>query len=509
MQLLLVLGALIGLTFTPLYFSLSTYMKVSLMQVRQRSALTLARSVAEHIAERQAELAAEPDQTRLLALLSAEVQGGAVRAAFVFDEHGQVLARAGLPALMDTTRELSTLESSKQAELELDPTDPEQSELRANAQIWATHAKGRLGSVVTLTEIPRTIEESANLSELMALYLGVSAFLVLVVAYLALTRWMVEPIISLEAATRRIAEGSRRFVGLERAPAELAELSQSLSTMTERLFHEEEALRKKIEEVETTTSKLEKTQASLVRSERLASVGRLSAGLAHEIGNPISALMGLIDLLNSGGLTEEEQHDFLRRMKRETVRIHRVLGDLLAFARPDGPLRKPLLGEGSIAQAGADVVALLRPQKELTNIHLELEFAPNLPAVPLSQEELTQILLNLTMNAADACAGKGTIRLSALATDGSVQLSVQDDGPGVPESIRKEIFEPFFTTKEVGKGTGLGLAVTRGLVEGVAGTIELITEGTQGAHFLITLPTIRHSRSSFLVSSDSSDPTQK
>src|SRR5690606_17214332 len=169
-------------------------------------------------------------------------------------------------------------------------------------------------------------------------------------------RWILAPILELERGARRVAEGSRRFEPAEKAPREIAALGQSLAIMTDKLFRDEEALTRKVLEVEQKTRELERAQSSLLRSERLASVGRLAAGLAHEIGNPISALMGLTDLLLAGGLTPEEEKDFLGRMRREIARIHRILGDLLAFARPRSRDSKFGATEGSLKSAAEDVV---------------------------------------------------------------------------------------------------------------------------------------------------------
>src|SRR5690606_9439447 len=129
---------------------------------------------------------------------------------------------------------------------------------------------------------------------------------------------------------------------LKNAPRELVNLSSRLSEMTQRLGEEEDSLRAKVNELTRLTAQLEEAQDSLVRSERLATVGRLAAGLAHEVGNPISALMGLQDLMIDGGLTKEEERDFLERMRKETARIHRVLSDLLAYARPAGDPKRRL-----------------------------------------------------------------------------------------------------------------------------------------------------------------------
>jgi signal transduction histidine kinase len=261
--------------------------------------------------------------------------------------------------------------------------------------------------------------------------------------------------------------------------------------MTERLIHEEDKLRSKIDEVERATERLKEAQNRLVRSERLASVGRLAAGLAHEIGNPISALMGLEDLVLAGGLSADEERDFLMRMRKETERIHRILRDLLQFARPAA---QPLSGEeeqepGDVETAARDTAALVAPQRSLKEVSLTLELSPGLPAVALGHEQLMQVILNLVMNAADAVGAGGTVRIAAARKDGGVRLVIEDNGPGVDPRVQAQLFEPFVTTKDVGKGTGLGLAVCRGLVESAGGSIALDTEYARGARFIVDLPT--------------------
>lgn len=481
MQLLLLLGGLIAATFVSLYFALRTYTEAGLRQVQQESALRLGRSVCEHVAESRQEL----DEVRLLALLSAEVQGGAVQAAFTWAADGRPIARAGAPDLIDLDPHL-LLQSATNGPLELG-VDSESQAFRT----FAVGVRDRHGSVVTVLRVPREPPGIGALHRLIALYMGLSACLVLVVAYFAMTRWILGPILALERGARHVAEGSRRFEPARSAPRELEALGQSLGIMTEKLFREEEALKRKIVEVEQKTTELEKAQASLIRSERLASVGRLAAGLAHEIGNPLSALMGLIDLLIAGGLEREEEADFLRRMRREITRIHRILGDLLAFARPRSRESLPGPGSGLIDEAARDVKALLSPLPDFRDFEITLALDEGLGRVPLSREELTQLLMNLMMNAADACGRRGEVLISAQRDESSVRLTIQDNGPGVPETARSLIFEPFFSTKDIGKGTGLGLAVSRGLVEGAGGSLALDESFSEGARFLIELPLAR------------------
>jgi signal transduction histidine kinase len=270
---------------------------------------------------------------------------------------------------------------------------------------------------------------------------------------------------------------------------ELTSLGQSFHVMTEQLFEEEQALKTRINEVNESNELLKQAQERLLRSERLASVGRLAAGLAHELGNPISAMMGLSELLVQGGLSKEEERDFLRRIQRETDRVHRILRDLLDFARPTTKSNTETDEEpGDIRQAINETLGLIRPQKAFREIAIEVALAPELPLVTLPRSKLVQVLLNLLLNAADALATPGKVVISAVVKNATlVELAVTDDGTGVPTAIRQSLFEPFVTTKEVGKGTGLGLAVCRGLVESAGGSITLDEEHQPGARFLLTL----------------------
>jgi signal transduction histidine kinase len=227
----------------------------------------------------------------------------------------------------------------------------------------------------------------------------------------------------------------------------------------------------------------------------MASVGRLAAGLAHEIGNPIAALMGMEDLLMEGGLEPEAQRDFLQRMKRETERIHVVVRDLLDFARPEGRSEADA-GPPVPANVRAvvdDVAALIRPQKLFRAVRIDTSaIAPSLEVV-LPAPKLTQVLLNLVLNAGAAILaarrGEGRIAIRAsAASDTHARIEVEDDGPGISPAVRDRLFEPFVTTKEVGEGTGLGLAVCRGLVESAGGEIGVAPSPESGALFYVVLP---------------------
>lgn len=475
LQILLLLGGLLLLAFVPLFFAVATYTSVTLQQLRVGHARALGRAIAAHVAEARTSRTGDD----LMGLLRAEIGTEGVEAIGVYDLAGERVAAAGEPSAVG---DLPRGPVRNREGLE---------ELQAGASILTVTVPSRVGPVVAVLRIDDQAARAAPLVRLMGLYTALVGLALLVVAYFALTRLIVRPLDALARAAERVAGGARKLVVPKTAVRELSDLGTSVGIMTERLIQEEDKLRTKIDEVERATERLREAQDRLVRSERLASVGRLAAGLAHEIGNPISALMGLEDLVLAGGLTPEEEHDFLTRMRKETERIHRILRDLLQFARPAAA---PLAGEaeqepGDVETAARDTAALVAPQRSLKEVSLELELSPALPAVALGHEQLMQVILNLVMNAADAVGPGGIVRVAAARHQGGVRLQVEDNGPGVDPRVQAQLFEPFVTTKDVGKGTGLGLAVCRGLVEAAGGTITLDLDFHRGARFIVDLPT--------------------
>jgi len=475
LQILLLLGGLMLLAFVPLFFAVATYTNYALKQIRDSNARALGRAIAGHVAEARARRSASD----LMSLLDAEIGSEGVEAIGVYGRDGVAIARAGEPTAVDSLAKT------------VDPRNESVFEVKsAHGRAIAVAVPDTHGAVIAVLRTDDDAVRSAPLVRLVGLYTSLVALLLLVLAYFALTRLIVRPLDSLTHAAERVAQGARRLEVPISAPRELVMLGSSLHTMTEKLISDEEALRRKISEVERATQELKAAQDRLVRSERLASVGRLAAGLAHEIGNPLAALIGFQDLLLAGGLDANEQRDFLQRMRRETERIHGILRDLLQFARP-GTEGVHAESRGNVGAAVEDTAALVQPQKAMKDVALELDLDPGLPEVSLGREQLVQVLLNLILNAADACRSKGRVTVRAKPTASGARLEVEDDGPGVAPAVRERLFEPFVTTKEVGKGTGLGLAVCRGLVEAAGGSIALDTSTEKGARFVVELPRAR------------------
>jgi two-component system, NtrC family, sensor kinase len=480
LQIVLALAGLMLLAFVPLFFAVASLTRATVIGARQHAARVLGRTVAMHVSEARALRGPDAGQQAL----ERDVQADDAEAACVVALDGVALSCAGAPFESPSLRTpgFARVESSS----------------------IVRGSKGRSLETVTLapdfTLVSRTRLDDADdhgrpLVRLVALYMITFGLALLVFAYLVLTRLIVRPVEQLVAAADRVASGARTL-GVPRSGArELIELGASVQAMAEKLIREEAALILKVEELTQTTTRLTRTQAQLVRSERMASVGHLAAGIAHEIGNPIAALMGMQDLLLEGQLPAETQTDFLGRMRRETQRIHTVVRGLLDFARPEGAPRPDAegatSGPGDVAAVVDDVVGLVRPHKPFRDVRIDTEVEASL-LVALAAPRLTQVLLNIVLNAGAALASTGRaggrIVIRAHRDRARVRIEVEDNGPGVLPVVRDRIFEPFVTTKDVGEGTGLGLAVCRGLVESAGGEVGIGRSSGDGVLFYVVLP---------------------
>lgn len=472
-QILLLLGGLLVLAFVPLQLALSTYTVVTLRQLDDAQARALAHTFEAYVHE----LEARASGPELIAALER-----------IADRAALVAARAELDGSEAASLgDAAVLEALRAAEI----SEPLPHVLRvADQRLWALAVSSPRGTTWLALDANRAGTRGGVLTGMFGLYAFLIGVGLLTAAYFALTRLIVRPLDELSTAAQNVTLGKRKLSAPTSAARELGELGQSLERMTDRLLEEERSLRAQIAEVERARADLARTQTQLVRSERLASVGRLAAGLAHEIGNPIAAMMGLEDLLLAGELSAHEQRDFLERLRAETERVHRTLKELLQFARPRRDARDAGAESGDVEAAIHDTAALVVHQPSLQKLELHIDVEPALARVTLGTEQLSQVVLNLILNAADALQAHATGRIAVFArsAQGGVEIAVEDNGPGVPEDVAEHIFEPFFTTKQVGQGTGLGLSVCQGLVSAAGGSLGLDVTYRAGARFLVCLP---------------------
>ena len=225
-------------------------------------------------------------------------------------------------------------------------------------------------------------------------------------------------------------------------------------------------------------------QQRLVETERLAAVGELVAGVAHEVNNPLGSISAFSQLLLRENGLSDEQRESLEIIYSETLRASQVVKDLLAFARRSAPRREPV----DLSQVVERALRLRGYQLASQGVQAVVDVPETLPAVTGDSRQLQQVVLNLVTNALQAMPDGGELRLEAIETPETVQLAVSDSGPGIPEPVRPHVFEPFVTTKEEGEGTGLGLSVSYGIVAAHGGTITLADSSASGTRFVITLP---------------------
>jgi len=278
---------------------------------------------------------------------------------------------------------------------------------------------------------------------------------------------------------------------------ELDQLAHSFDMMRDRLrtaLAEINSFTQSLEtKVQDRTQQLKAAHQKLLQSDRLASLGELSASVAHEINNPIAGVLNLSMLLQrmlkDDGIPHEripEFRKYLTQVTNETTRVGRIVSDLLAFSRRSKPQRAP----ADVNKIVRMTLSLVQHKMKLSGVEVETKLAENLPPVLCDQSQMQQVVLNLLLNAAEATHAKSQRRVavSTTADGGFVRLVVADNGEGIaPENLPK-IFHPFFTTKPEGKGVGLGLAVSYGIIEAHGGDIEVASHVGEGATFTVSLP---------------------
>jgi two-component system NtrC family sensor kinase len=356
------------------------------------------------------------------------------------------------------------------------------------------------------------------------------ALVLIVFGTFLLSRVLVKPLKDLVRLTQKISDGDFSQTIKATSKNEIGQLISSFNRMVERLKENQENLEKYLESLELTNKKLKQAQEELVRTEKLASIGRFAAGVAHEVGNPLGAILGYTSILEKEGIDREESKDYLKRIEKEIERINRIVRELLDFARPS----KFEIRDVEINQVVKNAISLLSYQKNFKNIETQLELQPDLPMVKGDETQISQVFINIILNAIDAMPEGGILKiqteelvvenlflnrspklypprrrgdpvksdyfhmrkpdpLSAILTkfskgDRLVKTRISDTGIGIREEDLKRIFDPFFTTKAPDKGTGLGLSISLRIVESLEGEMRVESEEGKGSSFEVYLP---------------------
>ncbi len=285
------------------------------------------------------------------------------------------------------------------------------------------------------------------------------------------------PIQRLEKISRKIAVGDFSERIEVKGKDELASLEAAFN-------HMEEKLQNALWSLEHAIEKLREKQAQLVEAEKLAAIGKLAAGIAHEINNPLTSVLTFSNLMLEQCAEDDPRRDRLKLMARETERARNIVRQLLNFGREI--IIKP--EKISINRPLQEIVDSLNGQEAFKGIELRMSLEETLPEIYADPAQIGQVVLNMMLNAIHAITPPGTIEVATRTNGANVEMSITDSGKGIPHEHLNKIFDPFFTTKEMTKGTGLGLAVSYGIIKKHGGDIEVSSRESGGTTFTVRLP---------------------
>ena len=346
---------------------------------------------------------------------------------------------------------------------------------------------GVLDTQITLKAADESLAESTR-QVLLSTLLAVLAIASLSAVFV--WRMVHDPLAALKAGTERLGSGELGYQVEVGQAGELADVAHAFNAMSRQLREAREEIQawtKTLEaRVEQKTRELSSAQEEMLRVERMASIGKLAAVVAHEINNPLAGILTYSKLLKKRFAGKDaELYGTLDLMESESRRCGEIVKNLMTFAR------KTSLnyGETDLNDVLLRCVMLVQHKLELANIGLVKEFAADVPRVWCDAGQIEQVVLALVVNAIDAMPNGGNLTLRTRRKgEAQVQIEVKDDGVGMPPEVMANLFEPFFTTKERGRGLGLGLAISRSIIERHEGTIEAKSVPGSGTTLTVTLP---------------------
>jgi two-component system NtrC family sensor kinase len=368
----------------------------------------------------------------------------------------------------------------------------------SNATCHAHPAEQKiLGVLDTDLSLAKADVQLAESSSRMILYTACALLLIAFLTWFFVWRVVDVPVQALRHGTERLAQGHLGYQIDVASKDEIGELAHSFNEMSLQLQTEHGqnlAWTRTLEErVDQKTRELKRAHEHALQTEKMASIGKMAAVLAHEINNPLSGILTYSKLLrkwvtreDGGRERRQEICDSLDLIASESRRCGDLVRNLLTFSRTT-PMNLQATDLNLVVERS---VRLVQHQLELSGIQLQLHLAPDLPLVQCDASQIEQVLLALVINAIDAMPQGGNLWLTTgfCKDDAKVQIIVRDDGLGISPEILPRLFEPFLTTKEIGRGVGLGLAISRNILERHSGNIEVQSEVGRGTTFTVTLP---------------------
>jgi signal transduction histidine kinase len=331
------------------------------------------------------------------------------------------------------------------------------------------------------------------------IYILVNTVVFSFIGFYRIKRIAVRPLQRLVIRAEEYQDDNEMFFLSESEDNEFSKLSKALNRMLGHIAEDKEKLRAAVASLEKANYDLKQAQKDIILAEKLASVGRLSAGIAHEIGNPIGIIYGYLELLKAKDISDTDRKDFLQRTETELKRVDEIIRQLLDFSRPSSGDVKTVPVHAIIE----DTISASRFHPLMSDIDMDIQLVAENDKVIADPNQLRQVFLNLIINAADAISSSQESSKGKISIISDVQKQIRDDssegtdvlrvdyidnGIGIAEADLENIFDPFFTTKAFGKGTGLGLSVCFMIVEKMGGKIEASSQKNQGTTITVFLP---------------------
>jgi len=405
---------------------------------------------------------------------------------------------------------------------------PEYKKMTLSSPLWI---QGKIiGGVVIEVPLEDVMRHLFEYQKMILILIVLDSIVLIVFGSFLLSRVLVRPLKDLVRLTQKISEGDLSQTIEVPSKNEIGQLITSFNRMIERLKENQGKIKMHLESLELANVKLKQAQEELIRTEKLASIGRFAAGVAHEVGNPLGSILGYTGILAREEITREETQDYLKRIEKEIERINRIVKELLNFARPS----RLEIQEVEINRVIEDTLSLLSYQKSFKNIETRLDLQPDLPMIKANESQFSQVFINIVLNAIDAMPDGGVLSIETenyvIGNDGRddlgppysprrkddpleidyshlrspnpfsvlftkfnrgdrlIKVKISDTGMGIKKEDLEKIFDPFFTTKDPDKGTGLGLSISLGIIESWGGELKVKSEEGKGSTVEIYFP---------------------
>jgi len=338
----------------------------------------------------------------------------------------------------------------------------------------------------SLQDIHVDIYDSA---QVLMLYIALYGIVLIGAGYYLFQRNIIKPARLMLQATEAVSRGDLELRLPTEGPYEISQIAKAYNHMVVALQTSQAETQEHIVGLEKANQQLRQAREELIRSEKMSSIGQLAAGLAHELGNPLAAIIGYLEFLKQQ-LQGTEKKEIIERSLNETARIDFLVRELLDFAKPDTSRSTDYIDFTVELRA---CLALLRHQGQLDKIKVIDRLPEELPLLAVNRQKMKQVFVNIILNGVQACDADGVLELSGGEDGSAIWVMIEDNGSGISENDLRRIFDPFFTTKSPGQGTGLGLTVCHRFVEEAGGGITVDSEIDRGTSFTIIFPLLSSS----------------